>query len=451
MEQQNTRIKLFAIAKDEAAYIPQWVHHHFYFGFDEIEIWLNNIEDNSIEVCERLSDTYENFSYKVADDILEECKEKRIHFQEYSYNEVYKRELADKNFTHIFYLDLDEMWTPKDFSTNIKEYLSLYPDKDSISFLWYFDDAGYDRLLFSNAFETKQNLYKNQHVKSLLKITEKVSRVGIHNHSITDGDYILQNGDRFDVHDPKSLDGAIVPAELFNKISDNLDSSFIYHTVFRSQLEYVSTLLRGRKHATIKSAFKDNRWGYKNQGKGFYLDINESLMEYNKSYIKFLDRNNIFKEVMKAQSFLVDRFYKAKNLIELGNDKDHVLFSKILDGVCLSGMEQYGCFDFRIDNVKNDNKVLSITGWIVKKNSTKDDLIDIKFYSMVSGQKNEISGLFIRKNRPDVVEKINKNAPLLSGFSFSFELNDLNIFSSDSNINLIDFNGFKNIASFLIE
>lgn len=81
MEKQDIRIKIFAIAKDEAAYIPQWVHHHFYFGFDEIEIWLNNIEDNSIEVCKRLSNTYENFKYKVADDILEECKKREFIFK----------------------------------------------------------------------------------------------------------------------------------------------------------------------------------------------------------------------------------------------------------------------------------------------------------------------------------------------------------------------------------
>lgn len=448
MEQQNTRIKLFAIAKDEAAYIPQWVHHHFYFGFDEIEIWLNNIEDNSIEVCERLSDTYENFSYKVADDILEECKEKRIHFQEYSYNEVYKRELADKNFTHIFYLDLDEMWTPKDFSTNIKEYLSLYPDKDSISFLWYFDDAGYDRLLFSNAFETKQNLYKNQHVKSLLKITEKVNRVGIHNHSITNGDYILQNGDKFDVYDPKSLDGAIVPAEVFNKISDNLDSSFIYHTVFRSQLEYVSTLLRGRKHATIKSAFKDNRWGYKNQGREFILNVDENLIGYHKSYIKFLDRNDLFREILKAQNFLVDRFYKAKSLIELGNDKDQVLFSKILDGVCLTGMEQYGCVNYKIDKiVQNQNGLITAYGWITMKNATKNDLFNIEFIRFVNGVKCNVMGIMERIERPDVLNRVEPSAPLLSGFSFQFDGCDF--YTEKTELNMSHYDATYNKVSFV--
>ena len=450
MEQQNTRIKLFAIAKDEAAYIPQWVHHHFYFGFDEIEIWLNNIEDNSIEVCERLSDTYGNFSYKVADDILEECKGKGLHFQRFAYNEIYKRELADKNFTHIFYLDLDEMWTPKDFSTNIKEYLSLYLDKDSISFLWYFDSADYDSLLFSSLFEEKQTIYRNQHVKSLLKITDKVFKTDIHNHSITNGDYILQNGDKFDIHDPKSLDGAIIPTEVFNKLSGELDSFFIYHTVFRSQLEYVSTLLRGRKHTTIKSAFKDNRWGYKNHGREFILNIDNSLVEYKKSYIKFLDKNKMFKELLKAQSFIVDRFDKAECLIGLSKEKNNELFKKVLDSVCLSGTESYGYINFNIDKaINHETGSASITGWITKKNSIGKDIINIKFFTVIEGKKIPIDGQLIRKERPDVVQKVNKHAPLSSGFQFIFDHSEKN--NEELKVSLGNFDSFHNEVEFLVE
>ncbi len=450
MEKQDTRIKIFAIAKDEAAYIPQWVHHHFYFGFDEIEIWLNNIEDNSIEVCKRLSNTYENFKYKVADDILEECKKQGAHFQKYCYNEIFKTELDNGKFTHIFYLDLDEMWIPKDFKSNIHEYMNSHLDKDSISFSWYFDNAGYDNLLFSNTFESKQKVYKNQHVKSLLRITDRVNRTGLHNHSISGGKYILQNGDIFDVDNLESMNGAIVPANIFNDISQELDSSFIYHTVFRSQVEYVSTLLRGRRHVTIKAAFKDNRWGYKNQGKEFKLNIDSSLLQYNKSYIKFLDRNSLFKELIKAQNFIIDRFYKAKILIELSKEKNDTLFKKILHNVCLLGMEKYGCIDFSIDRIiKNQDESVVIDGWIAKKNSNKEDIIDISFFKIVNGKKSRINGYLIRKNRPDVLEKVNKCAPLLNGFNFTFE--DVNIYSEELKVRIMKFDGLNNRVDFLVE
>lgn len=41
------KIKLIAIAKDEAAYLPDWIFHHLYFGFDSIDIYVNNTTDNT--------------------------------------------------------------------------------------------------------------------------------------------------------------------------------------------------------------------------------------------------------------------------------------------------------------------------------------------------------------------------------------------------------------------
>ena len=40
-------IKLVAIAKNEAPYIPLWAFHHFQIGIDLIEIHINNTDDNS--------------------------------------------------------------------------------------------------------------------------------------------------------------------------------------------------------------------------------------------------------------------------------------------------------------------------------------------------------------------------------------------------------------------
>lgn len=419
MEKQNIRIKIFAIAKDEAAYIPQWVHHHFYFGFDEIEIWLNNIEDNSIEVCERLSDTYGNFSYKVADDILEECKGKGLHFQRFAYNEVYKRELADKNFTHIFYLDLDEMWTPKDFSTNIKEYLSLYSDKDSISFPWYIDDASYDKNVFTDLFSIKQKIYTNRHVKSLVKITDKVSKVDIHNHLITEGKYILYNGNVFNTSSPESLQGALLPIVDKESESNELDGFFIYHRVFRSQVEYISSLMRGRQHSRHMGRLKDNRWGYKNVGKCFEFIIDNEIVKYNKSYVSFLDRNDIFMSVLEAQRFIINRYYQVKDFVL--NNEDKILYERLFDGIHLNEIGKYGAIKYNIDSTLRDDKNIFIIGWIVKNDPTPQDFLDIKFiFCDHNGNEKKLNGEIKFINRPDVVEKVHKSAPVSSGFKFIF-------------------------------
>lgn len=44
------KVKLVAIAKDEAAYLPDWIFHHLYFGFDSIDIYVNNTTDNTYDL-----------------------------------------------------------------------------------------------------------------------------------------------------------------------------------------------------------------------------------------------------------------------------------------------------------------------------------------------------------------------------------------------------------------
>ena len=50
------KIKLVAIANNESLskYLPQWIHHHFQVGFNEIEIYINDTTDNSVAICEKI-------------------------------------------------------------------------------------------------------------------------------------------------------------------------------------------------------------------------------------------------------------------------------------------------------------------------------------------------------------------------------------------------------------
>jgi len=47
---KTNKVKLVAIAKDEAPYIPQWIYHHLSIGIDLIEIHINNTTDNSLNI-----------------------------------------------------------------------------------------------------------------------------------------------------------------------------------------------------------------------------------------------------------------------------------------------------------------------------------------------------------------------------------------------------------------
>src|SRR5690625_7519256 len=90
------RIKLCAIAKDESAYLFNWVFHHLYFGFDEVEVWLNNITDNSEELCREMARISSQFKYRVADDVVSEEYRRGKMFQIIAYEKMYKAEVRSE-------------------------------------------------------------------------------------------------------------------------------------------------------------------------------------------------------------------------------------------------------------------------------------------------------------------------------------------------------------------
>ena len=101
----KTNTKLIAIAKNEAAYLPQWIYHHFLIGFDEIEIYINDTTDNSIAICEKIQKNYSNLTFHLADKLrLDSIKENRS-FQISAYNNSLHH---SSDSTHLMALDLDE-------------------------------------------------------------------------------------------------------------------------------------------------------------------------------------------------------------------------------------------------------------------------------------------------------------------------------------------------------
>ena len=57
-QRNNFSVRLIAISKDEAAYLPEWIFHHLKVGFDEIQIYVNNTKNNSLDILEKISSKY---------------------------------------------------------------------------------------------------------------------------------------------------------------------------------------------------------------------------------------------------------------------------------------------------------------------------------------------------------------------------------------------------------
>ncbi|WP_183135574.1 glycosyltransferase family 2 protein, partial [Pseudomonas savastanoi] len=89
------KIKLAAIAKNEGAYIPQWVFHHLKVGFDQIEIWINGTTDNSVKIIEEIGAHHPGkLVVRNADALLEECKIRSVNFQIETYAKVFEETRA---------------------------------------------------------------------------------------------------------------------------------------------------------------------------------------------------------------------------------------------------------------------------------------------------------------------------------------------------------------------
>eukprot|EP01093_Parvamoeba_rugata_P014593 TRINITY_DN4773_c0_g2_i1.p2 TRINITY_DN4773_c0_g2~~TRINITY_DN4773_c0_g2_i1.p2 ORF type:complete len:142 (-),score=8.74 TRINITY_DN4773_c0_g2_i1:552-977(-) len=112
---RDYRVKLVAIAKDEAAYLPDWIFHHLRMGFDSIDIYINNTSDNT----------------EVISNKLKELKDVRFidgdrYFEQTSLAPqilIYQKALRKcrwEGYTHIVFLDIDEFWVSLDLKEELK-------------------------------------------------------------------------------------------------------------------------------------------------------------------------------------------------------------------------------------------------------------------------------------------------------------------------------------------
>ncbi|BCN92754.1 hypothetical protein THMIRHAM_05390 [Thiomicrorhabdus immobilis] len=319
------KVKLVAIAKDEAAYIAQWVFHHLHFGFDAIEIHVNRTEDNSTVVLEKIVSQYpDKVSYRNADwvDIAPDCVSRVMQYAVYA--EAYQRTKSEGEFTHICFLDIDEFWTPRDFCSSVKSCLeSLDKNVSSVSFNWL------NVLDEKIAFSSLTNPLKVQPastVKSIINLKSDVSRVQLHLSEFLDNDHfyghIMNDGRRFK-HSAKERQ------RLAESEKDVEYPFFILHRMFRTQIEYVSLLYRGNPRGN--TPFKMNRPGY------IVTALNQKEVMFNgELYAAYLAKYKLFEESLgliedlkSAQKNIEARFEDAINRLEEIDTADSVHFDGI--------------------------------------------------------------------------------------------------------------------------
>ena len=252
----DLKVKLVAIAKNESAYIPEWVYHHLYFGFDQIAIYYNGCSDNTLELLPFLPEDRVRFIN--ADSIFENTKgnpQLDIYRREFKYS-------RQQGYGHLMFLDLDEFWVPANLDNTIQEYISALPYFDSLCFQWV--NRIDEEIPFDSAIKERLKVEDARQVKAIHKTFITPGLMTPHNLIDNLLCRIMEDGRAF-----KPGNGA-------QSVVANLtvpEKAFVLHRKYRSKKEYISLLGRGRPLAREKvvSSFKDNRNGYCDPEKGRQL------------------------------------------------------------------------------------------------------------------------------------------------------------------------------------
>ncbi len=372
------KIKLAAIAKDEGAYISEWVHHHLYFGFDEIEVYVNNSTDCMPELLDVLSSRYP-VKFSIQDKLASSSGSM---FQMKAYTEMANK-ARKEGFTHILFIDIDEFWTPKNFRSKIHDFINtLKKPADSYVFQWYMHHG---ESLFSSCFGLKNYFKKAPQLKHLLRLSSSFETVGIHNtfsKSFTYRDS-LNNVITFEPNDINR--SKLEPNQVI------ADEAFVVHRAYRSQLEYVSLLLRGRPSG---QKIKNNRFGYYKKGN---YDVSYDVSEFEfKKYRESLEHFNkpIVDLLMLSKGFVLDRFNQCIEVMsgELSND-DHKALRVALKNVSLA--EVSDIYERKFGKNKSDYYVNTLRDLALELES--DGLIELAYDVMQSAHKIRPHGPVINK------------------------------------------------------
>lgn len=258
------KTRLVAIAKDEGAYLADWVFHHRYFGFDEVHVCLNRTSDGSVDVLERIKDHDPAVSYEHVDwiDYCPPGIAKQM--QKIAYAKAVGGARQD-GVDWLMFLDVDEFWVPATFATRIDAYLDqLFADRPTgaVCHLWHNEhgkEAAFSPIVAVLSCSISPN------VKTLFPVTD-VDSVRVHVPRLKDDVPVYDaDGEPMAFHE-KTQRGAQ------NTIGQK--SAFVLHRMYRSETEYLATTLRGNPERD-DHGLKRNRKGYlaaQSTGGGGYGD-----------------------------------------------------------------------------------------------------------------------------------------------------------------------------------
>lgn len=326
--QRKPKIRIVAIAKNESAYLPEWIFHHLYFGFDSIEIYYNRCSDETLSLIKHFEhETRVDFIN--ADNIFETNSNPQC----VSYKRAMKKARAE-GFSDVLFIDVDEFWMPLDCKSTIIDCVSTMPDYDVINFEWInkFELAP----IFTRALSHQLQFVRASQLKSLIKTY--VFPVTLNPHNVVEKGlkYINALGDTIkfaNAHYSKvgSAEQALP-----------LKPYVILHRMIRSQEEYIALLSKGRPHiqSSHEIAIKNNRAGIPKRDlvEEHLLPLTE-LQAYQKYMDLMLDDKELTDIVARGREFVMSSYRNILNVIATAPRNAAPLLEKSLRNIDLPDID----------------------------------------------------------------------------------------------------------------
>lgn len=154
------KLALIAICSelDARYYVLEWIKYHKHIGFDDIFIYLNNVDKHT-------RDNLENYKLDYVHLIEWDGKIQQLR----AYNDFIENK--SKDYDWGLFIDIDEFFVPKGFK-DAKEALEFYKDYYAVAFNWkLFGSNGLEKPDYSKGVIerfTKSQIGFNNHIKTAL-------------------------------------------------------------------------------------------------------------------------------------------------------------------------------------------------------------------------------------------------------------------------------------------
>ncbi|WOD06159.1 glycosyltransferase family 2 protein [Marinomonas sp. GJ51-6] len=390
------KIKLAAIAKDEAAYLPEWIFHHLSVGFDEIEILVNYTTDNTLDVLKKISDNFP-VTYSVVDNSI---TDETGNFQRSAYKKILSN--IDEDIDYLMFLDIDEFWSDSENVYDIKKVIEQYNFPEALAFQWGIKLETNE--LFDFAYSEVNEYIPSRFVKTIFKVNPSPDDVYVHKVDLQKGNYLFSTGEEFFSKNKAELeDDLFYPGEL--------SRYFVSHRVYRSELEYVSLLGRGRPRnyddSPAKMTLKNNRFGYKKTSTNSVRLAFPLREKYVVGYYDFINVSKIQVDLDRAKNFVMLRYFNVLSAIRDMPEKEYTLINQVLNGVETEEVLQ--AVDYFQSKWKSINDIRSLA------NELRSEALSYEQHDIVLALKMMTMAKKLRPGGPFINKKIEEYESILEG------------------------------------